>query len=214
MKNALPFRRSAHFSWLIYSASFLACFPGRGARADWEGKFVTTSEKEKFTGMLFAKGDRYRVDLQEPLEVSLYARSGTKKIEGAVHSFRIRLEATSAKFQDQLPACLAESFAKCVQDLKLKQVGTEKCGGRSCEVFEGKPGLQGIRKLKVWHWAGETQAILARSIVTRESGKLITTVFSDISQKTRPESFFSVPANYKNAGALDRFFGDLQGKSE
>jgi hypothetical protein len=51
-------------------------------------------------------------------------------------------------------------------------------------------------------------------VVTKADGSTITSEFTDIVKANRPDSFFEVPANYKNAGSLERFFGDLQGKSD
>jgi len=184
--------------------------------ADWESKFSAVSSKGDFpniSGKIFARTDRVRVDSPYPMEMSVYAKSGSKQVFAAVHSFHIRLSSTQDAFSAPLFSCLAKSFEACVAALKLKKVGSEKCGEQTCDLFEGDPKLNGVKSVKLWHWAGDKEAILAKAIIFKITGGTVTAIFSEIIKKTRPDSFFKVPEDYKDAGALDRFFGDLHGKS-
>jgi hypothetical protein len=208
-------RIRARFSTLILFATL--CSGSLTASADWEGKFMAISSKNEFpkiSGKIYARPDRLRVDSPYPFEMSVYVKNGEDRAYAAVHSFRIRLSSKPASLSGQLPACLAKSFDSCVTSLKLKKVTSEKCGLANCDVYEGSPKTKGIKSVKVWHRSGEKEAILAKSIVAKTDGSTITTVFEDIVKSNRPDTFFVVPANYKDAGSLERFFGDLQGKSD
>jgi hypothetical protein len=187
------------------------------ASADWESKFTAVSSKGEFPkiiGKVYVRADRLRVDSPYPFEMSVYVKNGSKQADTAVHSFRIRLTSNPEAFSGQLPACLGQSFDACVKSLKLKKLSTEKCGEVDCDIYEGKPKWKGVKSVKIWHPTSEKEAILAKSILRKSDGSTITTDFSDIAKTSRPDSFFVVPANYKNAGSLEKFFGDLRGKDQ
>lgn len=191
------------------------------AHADWEAQFVATSSTKEFpqiVGKFYSKVDRFRLDSPYPFEMSVYARMGSSRVYAAVHSFRIRLSSSLNKFSGQLPGCLSKKFSDCVATLRLRRVGEEECPDgktpHACEVFEGKPTSKDIQKIKLWHWKGESEPVLARSVVTKADGSEIRTEFSQISRKPRADSHFTIPANYKDAGSIERFFGDLKGKDE
>ncbi len=190
-------------------------------RADWEARFTATSSTKEFpqiVGKFYSKVDRFRLDSPYPFEMSVYARSGSNRVYAAVHSFRIRLSSSLKKFTGQIPGCLSRKFSDCISTLRLKRIGEEKCpDGKKpyvCEIFEGKPTAKEIKKIKLWHLKGETEPVLARSIVTKADGSEIRTEFSQISRKSRPDAHFVIPPSYKDAGSIERFFGDLKGKDE
>lgn len=197
---------------------FVALFSFSGAAfADWESKFITTSSKGEFPkieGRIYVRANRIRVDSPYPLEMSLYAREGSSRVEAAVPTFKIRLTSTISAFAGRLPACFAKNFETCAKSLGMKKKGSEKCGDSVCGIFEGTPKMKGVKSIRVWHPADEKEAIFSKSVVRKSNGDEITTAFVDIEKKTRPDSFFAVPAGYKNAGSLDQFFGDLRGKSD
>jgi len=198
---------------ILFILSFLLSF---SASADWESDFTATSSKGEFpkiTGKFYSKLDRFRIDTPYPFQMSVYAKSGSNHVYAAVHSFKIRLSSKAEKFSAQLPSCLSKKFDQCVKELKLKKVGQEKCGDRDCEIFEGKPKLRGMKKVKLWHWVGEKEPIFTKTILTQSNGSEVHTVFTQITRSSRPESFFAVPKGYKDAGSLESFFGDMQGKS-
>lgn len=186
------------------------------AQADWEANFTTLSSKGEFpkvVGKIFSKRDRFRIDTNFPFDMSVFAKSNSNRVFAAVHSFRIRLSSSPDRFSGQLPACLSKSFDLCVKELKLKKVGSEKCGDRRCDIFEGSPKVQGMKKVKLWHWAGEKEPIFAQTILTKVNGAEIKTSFTEIKRNTRSDSFFVVPEGYKDAGSLEKFFNDSEGDS-
>lgn len=194
----------------------LSFFISLSAQADWESNFTATSSKDEFpkiSGKFYSKLDRVRIDTPYPFQMSVYAKTGSNRVYAAVHSFKIRLSSKAETFSAQLPACLSKQFERCVKELKLRKIGQEKCGDRDCEVFEGTPKLRGMKKIKLWHWVGEKEPIFAKTILTQPNGAEIHTAFSEITRKTHPDSFFSVPPKYKDAGSLESFFGDMKGKS-
>lgn len=204
----------ALFSLLL--VFFLVLSP-LSAFADWEAKFLATSSKKEFSdiaGRVYSRPDRIRVDSPYPMEMSVFARNGSRRVSAAVHSFRIRLTSNLEAMGGPIPACLAKSFEACVGTLKLKKIASEKCGENDCEVFEGNPKAKGVKSVRLWHRVGEKEAILAKAIVAKTDGGALTVAFSEIVKKSHPEAFFTVPSGYKDAGSLDRFFGDLKGKSE
>lgn len=198
---------------MILMLSLLIVF---SVNADWESDFTATSSKDEFpkiTGKFYSKLDRFRIDTPYPFQMSVYAKSGSNHVYAGVHSFKIRLSSKAEKFSAQLPTCLSKQFSHCVKELKLRKVGQEKCGDRDCEIFEGTPKRRGMKKVKLWHWVGEKEPIFARTILTQSNGAEVNTVFTKISRSSHPESFFTVPKGYKDAGTLESFFGDMQGKS-
>lgn len=194
----------------------LLVFCSEVAKADWEANFTAVSSKGEFpkvVGKFFSKRDRFRIDTNYPFDMSVFAKSNSNKVSAAVHSFKIHLSSSPERFSGQLPACLSQDFSRCVRELKLKKVGSEKCGARRCDIFEGLPKVQGMKKVKLWHWAGEVEPIFSRTVLTKTNGTEIRTDFTDIEKKVRSDSFFSIPAGYKDAGSLEKFFNDSQGDS-
>ena len=101
----------------------------------------------------------------------------------------------------------------------LRKTGEAECGEaaahRVCEVYVGGgKGMKGVKKIELRHWKGEREPILASSVVTKSDGDMITMTFTNISRKARDISFYVVPPSYANAGSLEKFFVDFQGKSE
>jgi len=192
------------------------------ARADWEAAFTAQSSKQSFpkaTGRFFSNVDRFRVDTNVPFDLSLYARTGSDRVYAAVHSFKIRLSSNFDKFSAQIPACLSSSFADCVKRYSLKKLREAPCGEggtpRTCEIYSGAgKGLKGVRTIELSHWKGEKEPILTSTVVTKTNGDVITTTFTGIGRKSHDSAFYSVPAKYSDAGTLEKFFGDFQGKSE
>lgn len=202
-------------AFLILFAGLLS-FSISSARADWEADFSAVSSKKEFpriTGKFFSKVDQFRVDTSYPFDMSLYAKNGGNQIYAGVHSFKIRLSSKPDAFAGQVPPCVAQSFEKCVSDLKLKKIGKATCADKTCDVYEGA-GLKGLKKIMLWHLQGEKEPIFAKSVLTKKNGAEITTHFSKISKKSHPDSFYSVPADYRDAGSLETFIGDFKGKSE
>ena len=192
------------------------------ARADWEAAFTAQSSKGSFpraAGRFYSKIDEYRIDANTPFDLSLYVKSGSSRVSAAIHSFHIKLSSNFEKFSAQMPACLAKSFDDCVKQIGLKKVREEACGDavtpQTCEVYVSeKPGMKGVKKIEIRHWKGEKEPILASSVVTKSDGDVITTNFTKISRKAHDEAFYTIPANYQDAGTLEKFFGDFKGKSE
>ncbi|MBS1962793.1 MAG: hypothetical protein JST04_11290 [Bdellovibrionales bacterium] len=192
------------------------------ARADWEAVFNAQSSRGSFpraAGKFYSKIDRFRVDTNVPVEMSLYVKSGSSRVEAAIPSFRMRLTSDLEKFSAQVPACLSRSFEDCVKRFGLKKTGEAACGEggdpRTCEIFSGDgKGLKDVKKIEIRHWKGEKEPILASSVVTKKDGDVITTTFAKISRKSHDEAFYAVPAGYVNAGSLDKFLGDFKGGSE
>lgn len=200
---------------LLLSASFLLTSPS--SHADWEANFSATSSKKEFakaSGKVFLKEEMIRVDLVSPAEFNLYAKSGATRVDATVPSFRIRLTSKIDRFAGQIPTCLVKSFEACVKRYNLKKLGEEKCGDRSCEVYLGSGISKDLKKIQIWHWKGESEAVIAKSIITKKDGSEIRTEFTNIARKSRDPSFFVVPTGYANAGTLERFLGDLKGQSE
>jgi hypothetical protein len=200
--------------------SLLALIPF-SSNADWEGKVTVRSTNKKIpstSGKFFSKGELFRVDTSFPFEMSLYAKAGSKEVIAAVHSFRIRLTSNSGKSAGRVPACFSGDFSACVKTYALKKDREEKCDLKSktrvCEVYVGAVVKNEVKRLELWHWKGEKEAILSKSILNYTDGSKIETTFSDIQKKSRPTSFFTAPAKYKNAGSLDRFLKDFKGESE
>lgn len=199
---------------LTLAMFFLVC--SGFAHADWEGDFKVISAKGSFpnvAGKFFSKQDRYRVDTDSPFEMSVFASSDSKRVTAAVHSFKFRLSSNPDKFHGQLPACLSKSFEPCIQELKLKKLGSEKCGDHVCDVFEGLSKNQGMKKVKLWHWAGEKEPIFPQSVLTKNDGEEIRTTFTKIERKVHPDSFFAVPPGYKDAGSLENFVDGFRSDS-
>lgn len=192
------------------------------AHADWEANFNAQSSKGSFpkaSGKFHSKIDQFRVDTNVPFDLTLYVKSGSPRVNAAVHSFRIRLTSNLDKFSAQIPACLSTAFADCVKKFSLKKVREENCGDasapRTCDVYSGTgKGMKGVKAIELKHWKGEKEPILASSVLTKTDGDVITTTFTKISRKARDSDFYVVPANYVNAGTLEKFFGDFRGKSE
>lgn len=187
------------------------------AWADWEAGFSASGTKKgltKASGKVFLKEGMIRVDLVSPAEFILYAKSGVKQVAATVPSFRMRLTTDLSRFAGQIPTCLSKRFEDCVKEFHLKKIRDEKCGTHECEVYSGNANRHGIRKIELWHWKGESEPILSKSIVTKKDGSVILAEFTDITRKSHELSFFNVPEGYVNAGSLDRFLGDLKGESE
>ena len=201
------------------SLFFLVCLVSSSAKADWTADLKATSSKGDFSevrGKFYAQRDHFRLDSSQPFELAAYAKVGSRRVEVAVHSFKIRLSSSLEKFTGQIPPCLAKEFSACVKDLNLKKLESEKCGTKICDVYEGtgSPFGKGVKRVKLWHLSGEKEAILAKAVITKTNGSTITTTFSNITRKSFPESFYRIPGNYKDAGALEDFFSDLRGGSE
>jgi hypothetical protein len=192
------------------------------AHADWEASFNAQSSKGSFsaaTGKFYSRTDRVRVDTNVPIEVSFYLKAGNDHVDAAIHSFHMHLTTKLGKISTQFPACIAKSFDDCVKKYALKKIREESCsdGGvaRTCEVYSADTtSINGVKKIELSHWKGESEPILVSTVVTKKDGDIITVHFTKITKKTRDASFYSVPANYVNAGSLDRFLGDFKGKSE
>ena len=186
------------------------------ALADWEAVVTSTSSKgefPKFTGKFFSKRDHFRLDTETPMDMSIFVRSDSKKVYAGIHSFKVKLSTKADRFAGQLPACLSKDFEACVKELKLKKTGSEKIAGHECEIFEGTPKISGMKKIRLWHWKGEAEPIFAQSILTKKNGAEVRTVFTKIEKKTHPDSFYEIPKDYKDAGSIEDFFGDLEGKA-
>ncbi|MBC7385102.1 MAG: hypothetical protein H7301_02940 [Cryobacterium sp.] len=187
------------------------------ARADFEADFTTSSTQArtpKFHGKVYLKGDRLRVDSSYPFDLNAYAKAGAKTASVAVPSFHIRLSANLEKYSGQIPLCLAKDFAACVSDLKLKKIGSEKCGDQNCEIYESLSIGKEIKKLKVWQPENVKEISLVKSLLTKSNGVQLTTTFKKITGTVHPENFYDVPAGFVNAGSIESFYGDLKGKSE
>ena len=201
---------------------FTALLSLTSAHADWEASFSAQSSKGSFpkaNGKFYSKIDQYRIDTNVPFDLTLYAKSSSSRVYAAVHSFRIRLSSNLEKFAAQIPACLSQPFPDCVKKYSLKKTGEGPCGDaatpRTCEVFTGDgTGMKGVKKIELKHWKGEKEPILASTVVTKADGDVITTIFTKISRKAHDSSFYTVPANYSDAGTLEKFFGDFRGISE
>ncbi len=194
----------------------LTTFFALSAGADWEATVTSTSSKgefPKFTGKFFSKRDHFRLDTETPMDMSIFVQSDSKKVYAGIHSFKVKLSSKADRFAGQLPACLSKDFDACVKELKLKKTGTEKIAAHECEIFEGAPKISGMKKIRLWHWKGEAEPIFAQSILTKKNGAEVRTVFSGIEKKTHPDSFYEMPKGYKDAGSIEDFFGDLEGKS-
>lgn len=201
------------FSMLLAGLITVSVF---SAHADWEADFSAVSSKGEFpriTGKFYSKVDQFRVDTSYPFDMSIYAKNGGNRLYAGVHSFKIRLSSKPEAFAGQVPPCVAQSFAKCVTDFKLKKIGKATCADKTCDVYEGT-GVQGLKKIMLWHLQGETEPVFAKSVLTKKNGAEITTNFSKIAKKSHPDSFFTVPSDYRDAGSLETFIGDFKGKSE
>lgn len=201
---------------------FTALISLSSAHADWEAAFSAQSSKGSFpkaSGKFHSKIDQFRVDTNVPFDLSLYVKSGSTRVNAAVHSFRIRLSSNLDKFSAQIPACLSQAFSECVKKYSLTKLREESCGDaaapRTCEVYTGTgKGMKGVKSIELKHWKGEREPILASSVLTKSDGDVITTKFTKISRKARDSAFYVVPTNYADAGTLEKFFGDFRGKSE
>ncbi len=203
--------------------AFFAClfFGASVAHGDWDATYTATSTAKEFpktVGKFFSKGDRFRVDTPYPFDMSIYGKAGSNRIYAAVHSFRIRLSSNLGRYSGQVPGCISKAFSECVRTLKLKKVGSEKCDDgkqpRTCDVYEGVLNRKGVKKVKLWHWQGEKEPVLRRSVITQSNGSEIRTEFTEISRQIRPDAHYVFPANYKDAGSIERFLGDFQGRDE
>jgi hypothetical protein len=211
----MTMRKLPIFSCVTLSA-FLFISTPKVVFADWEASVTSTSSKgefSKFTGKFFSKLDHFRLDTESPMDMSVFVQSNSKKVYAGIHTFKVKLSTKADRFSGQLPACLSKNFEACVKELKLKKVGSEKCEAHTCDIFEGVPKVSGMKKMKLWHWAGEAEPIFYQSILTKKDGSEIRTVFTGIVKKTHPDSFYEIPKGYKDAGSIEDFFGDLQGKS-
>lgn len=192
------------------------------AFADWEASFNAQSSRDSFpraAGKFYSKVDRFRVDTNVPVEMTLYLKSGSSRVDAAVPSFRMRLSSNLEKFSAQVPACLSKSFDECVKRFELKRTGEASCGeagdARVCEIYTGSgKGMKDVKKVEIRHWKGEKEPIVVSSVVTKKDGDVITTTFTKISRKAHGEAFYAVPSGYANAGSLEKFLGDFKGQSE
>jgi hypothetical protein len=197
---------------LLVLISVLLSIP---AHAAWEAKVdasTTGNEFKPMSGTIYQNGSAIRVDTNYTMDMSFYAKTGSTKVDAAVPTLFVRLKKDA--LPAAIPACLGASFAACTKDLKLKRTGTEKCGDRSCEVWSGSPAIRNVKSVKVWHWAGEAEPILSKAVVTKKNGSVITANFSGVKRTSHPDAFYLVPSRYKDAGPLERWVGDLRGKSE
>lgn len=200
-------------------AALLVLVASPFALADWQADVATKfSNKEipSMNGKMSVKKDSVRIDMSQPMEISVIVNRQQKKAFTLMHPAKIVMDADLSQYDKQIPLCSATDAESCYPKIGLKKVGSEKIDGKDCAIYEGnvkgrkKDGSEDVA-MKIWHPNGKGETPPLKSIATMKNGDTVESRFTNVVVKSIPESTFTVPKGYQRAGAMEDLLKNFQG---
>lgn len=189
------------------------------AHADWQADVATKFSKQDIpamNGKMSVKKDSVRIDMSQPMEISVIVNRKQKKAFTLMHPAKIVMDADLSQYDQQIPLCSATAAESCYPKIGLKKTGIEKIDGKDCTIYEGnvkgrkKDGSEDVA-MKIWHPNGSMESPPLKSIATMKNGDTVESRFTDIVVKPLPDSTFSVPKGYQRAGAMEDLMKSFKG---
>lgn len=189
------------------------------AHADWQADVATKFSNRDIpamNGKMKVKKDSVRIDMSQPMEISVIVNRKQKKAFTLMHPAKIVMDADLSQYDQQIPLCSATAAESCYPKIGLKKTGTEKIDGKDCAIYEGnvkgrkKDGSEDVA-MKIWHPNGSTESPPLKSIATMKNGDTVESRFTNIVVKSLPDSTFSVPKGYQRAGAMEDLMKSFKG---
>jgi hypothetical protein len=185
------------------------------ARADWQGKLVTTVDPPRpdsglaaREGEIHAKKGKVRIDASMGAMGKGYVLydEATKKVDVVLPDRKAYVEPDRPiEGAPQAPfGCERGSIDDCLKAQGFAKAGTDAVDGRSCEVWERDlvAGRAADARQKVCVPRGAKEMVWLKNVV--ESPRFVrTTVVHDYRQTPQPDSLFEVPAGYAKEDLSD-----------
>jgi hypothetical protein len=178
------------------------------ARADWQGKLVTTTDPPQpdrsgmgRDGEVHAKKGKMRIDTQIGPVGKGYVLYDfkTKKLNLVVPDQKIYFEQDApADGAAEAPAgCERGSAEECLASQGFKKDGADQVEGRACETWERDRAVRGGMDVhqKVCVLAGAKDMVWLKNEVQTPRFTRVTIV-KDYKQAPQPDSLFEVPKGY------------------
>ena len=108
---------------LISTLSFALLLSATAAFADWQADVATKfSNKEipAMNGRMKVKKDAVRIDMSEPMEISVIVDRKKKKAFTLMHPAKIVMDADLSQYDKQIPLCTATDPEACYPKIGLK----------------------------------------------------------------------------------------------
>ncbi len=203
-------RNKALFFVLVASPLALA-----DRQADVNTKF-SNHEIPTLIGKMSFKRDQVRIDMNQPLEISIIIHQKKKKAFTLMHPAKLVMDANLSQYDKQIPLCSAKNAESCYLKIGLKKSGIEKIDGKVCTIYEGN--VRGDKKdgskdviMKVWHPNDSAESPPLKSIAIMKNGDSVESRFTNIVLKSIPDSFFAIPKGYQHAGPMENLIQSFKG---
>jgi len=200
-------------------SSFIFAFFSGAAHADWQADVNTTFSRKDvptMNGKMSVKNELIRIDLSEPMEMSVIVQKKKKKAYTLMHPAKVVMDADLKQYEKQIPACSTTAPETCYGKLGLKKAGTEKIDGVECNVYAGtvkgnrKDGSEDV-EMKIWQPTAAKNGPPAQLFVKTKDGETIESKYSNVKRGPLADSLFVVPKNYQKAGNVEDLLKGFKG---
>ena len=175
-----------------------------GAKADWEATMVVNiPDKAAMEGHIRMGKDKVRLDITSPMAMSSIFHTDKGKAFTLMHAMKMLVETDVKQLDSQIPMCKTSEIDACLSKQGYKKTGTAKIGNYDCDVYEAKMDRKGKTMLvKLWRPKTLKEVPAIRVEATPQGESMISTHLKDISVGNQALSYFEVPKDYRNMGAM------------